>query len=90
MGTLVADVDKWEISLKRITLEEVIGSGSFGTVWRAVLIVEMDNQAYILLQQSALHVSTLPIQFHSCTSLSHSAFIIFECSFLRIPLFIPS
>ncbi|XP_044176854.1 tyrosine kinase receptor Cad96Ca-like isoform X2 [Acropora millepora] len=37
MGTLVADVDKWEISLKRITLEEVIGSGSFGTVWRAVL-----------------------------------------------------
>ena len=38
MGTLVADVDKWEISLKRITLEEVIGSGSFGTVWRAVLI----------------------------------------------------
>ena len=37
MGTLVANVDKWEISLKRITLEEVIGSGSFGTVWRAVL-----------------------------------------------------
>ncbi|XP_044176851.1 fibroblast growth factor receptor 3-like isoform X1 [Acropora millepora] len=37
MGTLVADVDKWEISRKRITLEEVIGSGSFGTVWRAVL-----------------------------------------------------
>lgn len=37
IGTLVADVDKWEISLKRITLEEVIGSGSFGTVWRAVL-----------------------------------------------------
>ncbi|XP_015771021.1 PREDICTED: tyrosine kinase receptor Cad96Ca-like [Acropora digitifera] len=37
MWTLVADADKWEISLKRITLEEVIGSGSFGTVWRAVL-----------------------------------------------------
>ena len=37
MGTLVVDVDTWEISLKRITLEEVIGSGSFGTVWRAVL-----------------------------------------------------
>ena len=37
METLFADVDKWEISRKRITLEEVIGSGSFGTVWRAVL-----------------------------------------------------
>ena len=37
MNTLNAEVDKWEISRKRITLEEVIGSGSFGTVWRAVL-----------------------------------------------------
>ena len=37
MGTLNADADKWEISRQRITLEEVIGSGSFGTVWRAVL-----------------------------------------------------
>lgn len=31
------DGDKWEISRKRVTLEKVIGSGSFGTVWRAVL-----------------------------------------------------
>ena len=37
METLTADVDKWEISRKRITLKEVIGSGSFATVWRAVL-----------------------------------------------------
>ena len=37
MGTLNVHVDKWEISSQRITLEEVIGSGSFGTVWRAVL-----------------------------------------------------
>ena len=37
MKTLTAGVDRWEISRKRITLEEVIGSGSFGTVWRAVL-----------------------------------------------------
>ena len=37
MRTLNADADKWEISRQRITLEEVIGSGSFGTVWRAVL-----------------------------------------------------
>ncbi|XP_067020454.1 uncharacterized protein [Acropora muricata] len=35
--TFNGDVDIWEISRKRITLEEVIGSGSFGTVWRAVL-----------------------------------------------------
>ena len=68
METLNAEVDKWEISRTRITLEEVIGSGSFGTVWRAVLRVELDNQAYSLLQQSALHVSTLEIQFHSRAS----------------------
>ena len=37
MKTLYVDEDKWEIARKRITLEEVIGSGSFGTVWRAVL-----------------------------------------------------
>ena len=37
MKTLTAGVDKWEISRKRITLEEGIGSGSFGTVWRSVL-----------------------------------------------------
>ena len=30
-------VDKWEISRDRIRLEEVIGSGAFGTVWRATL-----------------------------------------------------
>ena len=40
MQTLKADVNKWEVSRKRITLEEVIGSGSFGTVWRAVLSSE--------------------------------------------------
>ncbi|XP_044167766.1 fibroblast growth factor receptor 1-like, partial [Acropora millepora] len=37
MEKLEDDEDKWEIPRKRITLEEVIGSGSFGTVWRAVL-----------------------------------------------------
>ncbi|XP_074609579.1 tyrosine kinase receptor Cad96Ca-like [Acropora palmata] len=37
MDTVNAEVDKWEISRKRITLEDVIGAGSFGTVWRAVL-----------------------------------------------------
>ena len=30
-------VDEWEISRDRIRLEEVIGSGAFGTVWRATL-----------------------------------------------------
>ena len=37
MKTLNADADIWEIPRTRITLEDVIGSGSFGTVWRAVL-----------------------------------------------------
>lgn len=37
MEKLKDDEDKWEIPRKRLTLEEVIGSGSFGTVWRAVL-----------------------------------------------------
>ncbi|XP_067023589.1 tyrosine kinase receptor Cad96Ca-like [Acropora muricata] len=37
MEALNVDGDKWEISRKRITLEKVIGSGSFGTVFRAVL-----------------------------------------------------
>ena len=38
-------------------------------------VVEMNNQAYSLLQQSALHVSTLEIQFHSCTSSPQSSII---------------
>ena len=38
--------------------------------------MEMDNQACSLLQQSALHVSTLPTQFHSCISASQSRCII--------------
>ena len=31
------ETDKWEISRDRIRLEEVIGSGTFGAVWRATL-----------------------------------------------------
>ena len=31
------EVDEWEISRDRIRLEEVVGSGAFGTVWRATL-----------------------------------------------------
>ena len=34
---LNVNLDKWEIPLGQITLEEVIGSGAFGTVWRATL-----------------------------------------------------
>ncbi|XP_068720263.1 tyrosine kinase receptor Cad96Ca-like isoform X2 [Montipora capricornis] len=37
MELLNVEVDKWEIPLGQISLEEVIGSGAFGTVWRATL-----------------------------------------------------
>ena len=37
MELMNVEVDKWEISLDRIKLEEVIGLGTFGAVWRATL-----------------------------------------------------
>ncbi|XP_068691056.1 vascular endothelial growth factor receptor 1-like [Montipora foliosa] len=37
MEVLNVEVDSWEISRRQIALEEVIGSGAFGTVWRATL-----------------------------------------------------
>ncbi|XP_068720405.1 tyrosine kinase receptor Cad96Ca-like [Montipora capricornis] len=37
MELLNVKVDKWEIPIGQISLEEVIGSGAFGTVWRAAL-----------------------------------------------------
>ncbi|XP_068759681.1 fibroblast growth factor receptor 1-like [Montipora capricornis] len=37
MKLMEVEVDEWEISRDRIRLEEVIGSGAFGTVWRATL-----------------------------------------------------
>ena len=32
-----AEVDEWEIAVDRLTLQEVIGRGAFGAVWRALL-----------------------------------------------------
>ncbi|XP_068713187.1 fibroblast growth factor receptor 4-like [Montipora foliosa] len=37
MKLMDVEVDEWEIFRHRIRLEEVIGSGAFGTVWRATL-----------------------------------------------------
>ncbi|XP_068691047.1 inactive tyrosine-protein kinase 7-like [Montipora foliosa] len=37
MEVLNVEVDSWEIARRQIALEEVIGSGAFGTVWRATL-----------------------------------------------------
>ena len=31
------EVDKWEIAVDRIHLQEIIGRGAFGSVWRALL-----------------------------------------------------
>ena len=37
MQLLNVEVDEWEISVERILLQEVIGRGAFGAVWRALL-----------------------------------------------------
>ena len=34
---LVHEVDEWEVARDRIKLENVIGSGAFGAVWKATL-----------------------------------------------------
>ena len=31
------EVDEWEIAADRLQLQEVIGKGAFGAVWRALL-----------------------------------------------------
>ena len=31
------EVDEWEITVDRLVLQEVIGRGAFGAVWRALL-----------------------------------------------------
>jgi len=31
------EVDKWEIGVDRLSLQDVIGRGAFGAVWRALL-----------------------------------------------------
>ena len=37
MELLNAEVDEWEIEVNRILLQDVIGRGAFGAVWRALL-----------------------------------------------------
>ena len=32
-----AEVDEWEIAVDRLILQEVVGRGAFGAVWRALL-----------------------------------------------------
>ena len=32
-----AEVDKWEVAVNRVLLQDVIGRGAFGAVWRALL-----------------------------------------------------
>lgn len=32
-----AEADEWEIAVDRVQLQEVIGRGAFGAVWRALL-----------------------------------------------------
>ncbi|XP_078342476.1 fibroblast growth factor receptor 1-A-like [Oculina patagonica] len=43
MELLNVEVDEWEIAVDRILLQEVIGRGAFGAVWRA-LLSEPDGQ----------------------------------------------
>ena len=37
MEPLNAEVDKWEVAVNRVLLQDVIGRGAFGAVWRALL-----------------------------------------------------
>ena len=37
MQYLNVEVDEWEIAVDRLMLQEVIGRGAFGAVWRALL-----------------------------------------------------
>ena len=37
MELLNIEVDEWEIAVDRVLLQEVIGRGAFGAVWRALL-----------------------------------------------------
>ena len=37
MELLNVEVDEWEIEVNRILLQDVIGRGAFGAVWRALL-----------------------------------------------------
>ena len=44
MELLNVEVDEWEIAVDRVVLQEVIGRGAFGAVWRA-LLKEPDGKA---------------------------------------------
>ena len=37
MDLLNVEVDEWEIEVNRVLLQDVIGRGAFGAVWRALL-----------------------------------------------------
>ena len=37
MEPLNAEVDEWEVAVNRVLLQDVIGRGAFGAVWRALL-----------------------------------------------------
>ena len=37
MQLLNVEVDEWEIAVDRLILQEVIGRGAFGAVWRGLL-----------------------------------------------------
>ena len=37
MEPLNAEVDEWEVAVNRVLLQDVIGRGKFGAVWRALL-----------------------------------------------------
>ena len=37
MEPLNAEVDEWEVAVNRVLLQDVIGRGTFGAVWRALL-----------------------------------------------------
>ena len=58
---LVHEVDEWEVARDRIKLENVIGSGAFGAVWRATL--KQSDKKHGVQTVAAKHFTRESVQY---------------------------